>query len=579
MTFLKGHVHIDTSHPAPGSAAPGAGAAGRERRRTRGPVAAGPGRSTIAVMSLRPKAARVAAGLVLACPLLACFSDEGLPATGSGPTTSTSTSTTDPATTDPETSAVAPSTTGETTEPTTSATTAPPSCGDGVLQPDEECDDGNDDPGDACLPTCVLATCGDGFIHQPVEQCDDGRDNHPFEPSSCRPDCRVPVCGDGALYLGPLGDPVVLASGNNLGQSDTNPRAIAVDAAGTFSVVYHSPAQYDRVEVQTVAADGSLVGDALDVAGPPVPVIRDPVIAAAPGGDLALAWEINSNNNDIVVTGLVAGVQEQPFNALVELDALQRSPAVALDDLGQLTLAYVGGAGLLLNHVFVRRIDNFAADSPPEFPVSEHESGSPGAPAVAALADGGFVVAWGDPGGAILYRRFSADATAGPIVTTALRTGGLANPDSSPWSGLAVRPDLGLVLAGAGEDGRVNLESFDAADVSDQHIAVSDVPRMHLPFVDIAADEAGNLAVVWAECGDADAEPQPDCSALSSDLRMRWIRADFTPHTEIVAAHSGIVGSPPPIGVAMAPSGLTAITYELGTDILVRVTPLDCPPP
>lgn len=45
------------------------------------------------------------------------------------------------------------------------------SCGDGVLQPGEECDDGNADAGDDCI-RCRRAYCGDGHRHRGVEDCD-----------------------------------------------------------------------------------------------------------------------------------------------------------------------------------------------------------------------------------------------------------------------------------------------------------------------------------------------------------------------------------------------------------------------
>ena len=67
-------------------------------------------------------------------------------------------------------------------------------CGDTILDPFEECDDGNLEGGDGCDPFCQLegqleVLCGDGFL-QPGEQCDPGTgltsdprmaaDNSPF---------------------------------------------------------------------------------------------------------------------------------------------------------------------------------------------------------------------------------------------------------------------------------------------------------------------------------------------------------------------------------------------------------------
>jgi len=80
-----------------------------------------------------------------------------------------------------------------------------PGCGDGMVGPGEECDDGfvaNTENG-ACLPTCVLATCGDGFVQDDVEQCDLGDANsHDF--GGCIPETCVwgPRCGDGEITPG-----------------------------------------------------------------------------------------------------------------------------------------------------------------------------------------------------------------------------------------------------------------------------------------------------------------------------------------------------------------------------------------
>ncbi|MDC0670879.1 hypothetical protein [Nannocystis radixulma] len=518
-------------------------------------------------------AARTAACLVFACA--ACFSDGGLHATDAGITTTSTSTTTDGPFLD--------TTTGDPTTTTTSSATttaAPePFCGDGNLDPGEACDDGNDDDSDACLADCREASCGDGIVHVGVEACDDGPANHPSEPTACRPGCIKPACGDGALYVGPLGAPIVLATDASAQQSDDNPRSIGVTADGTFKVAWRVNGLLDRIDVQTVAADGSLVDMPIDLADPPAQVIRDPVLAVAPVGDLALAWEVNGNNNDIAVRGVVADVGHPGFNAVVNKGPLQQSPAIALDDQGRLTLAFVGAFFPGIYHVYVRRFDNFDPDAPPEFTISEHEAGIPSGPTVALLPDGAFVVAWGDPGGVILYRRFASDATPGPIVTTALRTGGIALTDSaSPWSGLAVTPDLGVVIGGVGDDGLVDLQTFDAGDLPQQIVAVSEAPRMHAPFVDIGSDAWGNLAVAWAECGVA-GEQAADCSGVASDLRLRWFRADLTPHTAPTAVHSVMVGSPPALGLAMASDGVTGVTYVADGNVLVRIAGLACPAP
>jgi cysteine-rich repeat protein len=50
-------------------------------------------------------------------------------------------------------------------------------CGDGILQANEECDDGNGYNTDGCTNDCKKAFCGDGFTYDGVEQCDDGNTN------------------------------------------------------------------------------------------------------------------------------------------------------------------------------------------------------------------------------------------------------------------------------------------------------------------------------------------------------------------------------------------------------------------
>ena len=90
-------------------------------------------------------------------------------------------------------------------------------CGNGLLDPGELCDDG-DDPvtgkpnnKDACpndpatategQATCIPAFCGDGFLWDKLEECD------PLDDAQCRSDCRgQKKCGNGLLDPGELCD-------------------------------------------------------------------------------------------------------------------------------------------------------------------------------------------------------------------------------------------------------------------------------------------------------------------------------------------------------------------------------------
>ncbi len=74
-------------------------------------------------------------------------------------------------------------------------------CGDGVVDPNEECDDGNTIDGDGCQGDCTLPFCGDGIVDM-EEQCDDGPYNSDTEPDACRTTCVLHSCEDGVVDTG-----------------------------------------------------------------------------------------------------------------------------------------------------------------------------------------------------------------------------------------------------------------------------------------------------------------------------------------------------------------------------------------
>ena len=77
-----------------------------------------------------------------------------------------------------------------------------PRCGDSIVQAQygETCDLGSQNgvPGSGCSATCGSpAVCGDGVV-QPPEQCDYGTANNNGTYGGCNPDCTLaPYCGDG----------------------------------------------------------------------------------------------------------------------------------------------------------------------------------------------------------------------------------------------------------------------------------------------------------------------------------------------------------------------------------------------
>jgi fibro-slime domain-containing protein len=87
----------------------------------------------------------------------------------------------------------------------------PAVCGDGIVEPPEQCDYGSANNTGAyggCSPNCTLAPyCGDGVTQNPPEQCDYGSANAPLNNApygSCLVTCKLgPHCGDGIVQNPP----------------------------------------------------------------------------------------------------------------------------------------------------------------------------------------------------------------------------------------------------------------------------------------------------------------------------------------------------------------------------------------
>src|SRR5690606_27704053 len=74
-------------------------------------------------------------------------------------------------------------------------------CGNGVVEPQETCDDGNRVSNDGCDGvTCLLEVCGDGIVQRPREHCEDGNDDDTDDCVDCRyPPPALELVGDQAF--------------------------------------------------------------------------------------------------------------------------------------------------------------------------------------------------------------------------------------------------------------------------------------------------------------------------------------------------------------------------------------------
>jgi cysteine-rich repeat protein len=88
--------------------------------------------------------------------------------------------------------------------------TGPALCGNGVIDPGEQCDDGNTAGGDSCSSTCQLEVCGNGIM-DPGEQCDDG---NLVNGDGCSSTCENEVCGNNIVDPGEQCDDGNLVDGD-----------------------------------------------------------------------------------------------------------------------------------------------------------------------------------------------------------------------------------------------------------------------------------------------------------------------------------------------------------------------------
>ncbi len=374
-----------------------------------------------------------------------------------------------------------------------------------------------------------------------------------------------------SIQLPPPATGPVAANTNTADQQATRAggHSLATDADGDSVAVWSSQNQDGSgwgVYAQRFNAAGVAVGSEFRVPTVSSGDQLDAAVASDADGDFVVVW--SSTGQD----GSGAGVYAQrytaagvawgtAFRASVTTSGQQRHPDLAMNDQGDFTIVWTSngqdGSG---ESIWMRSYSAAGLPLGSERLVNSLTAGDQLEPSIAALADGGWAVAWSTPGAAgdrdVVVRRFAADgapldAEQGVAQVTA---GDQQHPTlvSSPQGGFAVA----WVSTGATDIEQVNFRQFaaDGTPTSPDTAVDTTISRVQTQPA-LAWSLGGVMTIAWTG-----SEPE----GVSTDVWARRYDATAAPlgPAFTLAALSGMQAA---VGLDAAKTGALAVAWTQNT--------------
>jgi hypothetical protein len=415
-------------------------------------------------------------------------------------------------------------------------TPCPALCGNGVVDPGEECDLGavdNGAPTNCCDETCKNrpngAPCTDETFCNGEESCAFGacamstgdppcselgacavcdEANNLCDTSACPP---TPTAGTPPTAT-PTTTPPVPASATPTATSPPTPLAsdeiivntyttgvqavpaIASLAGGDFVVVWRSDTQDGDdygIFGQRLDASGARIGMEFPVNTKTAGEQRDQDVVGTPDGGFAVVW---SDDEERIVARFFAssGAPASPEIQVNETTGILTTPAIAADAAGRLIVAWNRND----KDILAQRLDSAGVAIGTEFVVRATTEGEQEKVGVGSASGGNFVVAWlntppiGSTG--ILAQRYQSNGMPqGTAFEVPIATSG--RPDNLA---VTVAPDGGFVIAFEARPNNIRASRFDADAMFGLEVLVAG-GTVNLGAPDVSSDPRGNFTFVW----------------------------------------------------------------------------------